>query len=51
MLLAMHSERRIVDAEWLARSVGVIDRMPARASEAEPPRVVALVVLGPLPGA
>jgi superfamily II DNA or RNA helicase len=51
MLLAMHSERRIVDAEWLARSVGVIDRIPARARDAEPPRVVALVVFGPVSGA
>lgn len=50
-LLAMHAEHRIVDAEWLARSVGIIDRTPSRSSEAEPPRVVALVVLGPASGA
>jgi hypothetical protein len=50
-VLDMQSERRFVDDEWLARSVGVIDRIPARARDAEPPRVVALVVFGPVSGA
>ena len=50
-LLAMHAEHRIIDVEWLARSIGIIDRAPLRSGEAEPPRVVALVVLGPASGA
>jgi superfamily II DNA or RNA helicase len=46
MLLAMHGDHRLDDLEWLVRSIAVTARVPLRRADAEPPRVVALIVLG-----
>jgi hypothetical protein len=50
-LIAMHVAQAADDTEWLTSSLGVIAREPARQMEAEPTRVVALIVLGPRPEA
>jgi len=46
-LVAMHGDQLLDDAEWLARSLRVTERSPARIGGSEAPRVVALIVLGP----
>jgi hypothetical protein len=46
-LIALHGDQRLDDAEWLARSLRVTERSPARIGGSEAPRVVALIVLGP----
>ena len=46
-LIAKHTARSLNDVEWLACSLDVMERGPVRRIDAEPPRAVALIVLGP----
>ncbi|HEX5970554.1 MAG TPA: DEAD/DEAH box helicase [Gemmatimonadaceae bacterium] len=50
-LVAMHTDRRLGDDEWLTLSLQVTERAPARLGGSEAPRVVAVIVLGPAPRA